>query len=110
MYWDPMPTVAASADLQMNHPDGGRLGSPGAYLRGRWAARDWRNVPGPFYGAETDSYWMGRVVAPGHLVYEDGFGGEIVYRQPRNADEVRFVLSAARNDPFDAYAADGDEH
>jgi hypothetical protein len=110
MYWDPMPTVAASAGLLMNCPGGGPLGPAEAYLRGRWTSRDWRNVPGPFYGADTDSCWMGREVAPGHIVYDDNFGGEIVYRQPCNAEEVRFVLSAARNDPYDSYAADGDEH
>lgn len=112
MYWDPVPTVAASADLEVaNLPAGGpRLGPPEAYLRGRWADRDWRNVPGPFYGAQTDSCWTGREVAPRHVVYEDGFGSEVVYRQPRSASEVRRVLTAARTDPFGAYAADGDEH
>jgi RimJ/RimL family protein N-acetyltransferase len=107
-----MPTVAASAELEVaNHPAGGRrLGPPEEYLRGRWADRDWRNVPGPFYGARTDSSWVGRVVAPGHVVYEDKFGSEIVYRQPRTASEVHLVLTAAWNDPFGAYAADGDEH
>jgi hypothetical protein len=53
---------------------------------------------------------VGREVAPGHVVYEDEFGSEIVYRQPRSASEVHLVLTAAWNDPFRAYAADGDEH
>jgi hypothetical protein len=111
-YWDPIPTVAGSADLEVvNHPAGPRrLGPPREYLRGRWVDRDWRNVPGPFYGARTDSCWMGRKVAPGHVVYEDEFGAEIVYRQPRSAGEVHLLLSAAWHDPFSAYAADGDEH
>jgi hypothetical protein len=112
VYWDPMPTVAASAVLQVaNYPEGGRwLGPPEAYLRGEWGNRDWRNVPGPFYGAQTDSCWTGRGIAPHHVVYEDEFGSEIVYRQPKNAGEVQLVLTAAWNDPFAAYAADGDEH
>jgi hypothetical protein len=33
-----------------------------------------------------------------------------VFRQPRNPDEVRLVLTAGWNDPYCAYAADGDEH
>jgi hypothetical protein len=112
MYWDPMPTVAASADLDVaNFPRGERqLGPSEAYLRGRWAERDWRNVPGPFYGALTDSCWTGRDIAPAHVVYEDEHGSEIVYRQPRNASEVQLELTAAWNDPFGGYAADGDEH
>ena len=107
-----MPTVAASAGLAVaNFPSGRRLlGPPEDYLRGQWADRDWRNVPGPFYGAQTDSCWMGRDVAPGHIVYEDEFGSEIVYRQPTSPSEAQLVLTAAWNDPFSAYAADGDQH
>jgi hypothetical protein len=50
-----MPTVAASTELEVaNYSEGDRwLGPPQAYLRGQWADRDWRNVPGPFYGART---------------------------------------------------------
>jgi hypothetical protein len=44
------------------------------------------------------------------VVNEDDLYGEIAYRQPQNADEVRLLLTAAWNDPFCAYAADGDEH
>jgi hypothetical protein len=112
VYYDPMPTVAASADLTVaNYPEGERwLGPPEAYLRGQWADRDWRNVPGAFYAAGTDSCWMGRDIAPRHVVYEDDSGSEIVYRQPTSASEVQLVLTAAWNDPFGAYAADGDEH
>jgi hypothetical protein len=51
---------------------------------------------------------MGREIAPAHVVYEDEFGSEIVYRQPRNSSDVCLVLTAAWNDPFRAYAADGD--
>jgi hypothetical protein len=105
-----MPVVAASAGLEVVDLPGRLLGPPAEYLRGTWENRDWRNVPGPFYGARTDSCWTGRQVAPGHVVYEDESGGEVVYRQPRNADEVHVVLAAARSDPFRAYAADGDEH
>lgn len=111
MYWNPLPTVATSAQLPVaNLEGGGLLGPPAAYLRGVWKDRDWRNVPGPFYGAQTDSCWMGRVVAPRHVVYEDECGGEIVFRQPQDSGEVQLLLSAAWNDPFRAYASDGDDH
>ncbi|GAA1882036.1 ferredoxin [Asanoa iriomotensis] len=111
MYWDPLPTVADSADVFIaNYPDSRELGPPEAYLRGEWANRDWRNVPGPFYGAQTDSCWMGREIAPSNVVYEDEYGSEIVFRQPRDAAEVHLVLSAGWNDPFVAYACDGDQH
>ncbi|WP_198153761.1 ferredoxin [Catenuloplanes japonicus] len=109
-YWDPMPTVAASAGLEVANLPERLLGAPEAYLRGLWEHRDWRNVPGPFYGAWTDSCWVGREVAPMNVVYEDDFGGEVVYRQPENAAEVRLVLTAAWSDPYRSYAADGDAH
>ncbi|MCX4098206.1 ferredoxin [Nocardia sp. alder85J] len=110
MYWDPRPIVAGSAGLPVSGLDGMLLGPPDHYLRGRWGNRDWRNVPGPFYGALTDSCWVGRLVAPDHIVYEDDRGSEVVFRQPRNARETQVVLTAAWSDPFHAYACDGDDH
>lgn len=110
VYWDPRPTVAVSAGLPVAGLAGMLLGPAEDYLRGRWANRDWRNVPGPFYGAMTDSCWVGRLVAPDHIVYEDDNGGEVVFRQPRDAAETQMVLTAAWSDPFHAYACDGDEH
>ncbi|MFJ9365867.1 ferredoxin [Nocardia sp. NPDC101769] len=111
MYWDPLPTVIASQTLpSAGSEQGCQLGPPGDYLRGEWAERDWRNVPGPFYGAGTDSCWAGRLVAPEHIVYEDDFGSEVVFRQPRNVRETQLVLTAAASDPFCAYAYDGDDH
>ncbi|MBB2948985.1 hypothetical protein FB565_008771 [Actinoplanes lutulentus] len=86
------------------------LGPPEGYLRGQWEDRDWRNVPGPFDAARTDSCWVGRMIAPRHVLYEDDFGSEVVYRQPKDPSEVHLVLTAAWNDPFGAYAVDGDEH
>ncbi|MFG1791202.1 ferredoxin [Nocardia sp. NPDC049149] len=110
MYWNPLPTVTTSASLSRANYENQRLGSPADYLRGEWANRDWRNVPGPFYGAGTDNCWTGRLIAPEHVIYEDDFGAEVVYRQPRNPHEVRLLLSAAYDDPLGAYACDGDEH
>ncbi|MFI6518221.1 hypothetical protein ACIBF1_21880 [Spirillospora sp. NPDC050679] len=112
-YWDPLPTVRDSAGTAAFNEGSGEpftLPPPEAYLLGQWEKRDWRNVPGPFYGAETDTCWVGRVVAPAHILYNDGYGEEFVYRQPRTASQVEQVLLAAWNDPFCAYACDGDEH
>ncbi|WP_433663652.1 ferredoxin [Nocardia sp. CA-128927] len=94
----------------MGFDDGRLLGPPDDYLRGTWENRDWRNVPGPIYGAETDNCWAGRSVAPDHIVYQDDFGSEVVFRQPQNASQVQSVLSAAWTDPFRGYACDGDNH
>ncbi|ANZ35625.1 hypothetical protein BBK82_05565 [Lentzea guizhouensis] len=77
-----MPTVAASADLPVADHDGDRLLGEPVYLLGKWEQRDWRNVPGPFYGADTDTCWMGRQIAPHHIVYDD-YGSEIVFRRTR---------------------------
>lgn len=110
MYWNPLPTVVASAELPVIGSQHRILGNPGDYLRGRWEERDWRNVPGPFYGANTDNCWVGRLIAPDHILYEDDYGSEVVFRQPRNAHETQLLLSAAWSDPYCAYAYDGDDH
>jgi hypothetical protein len=81
------------------------------YMLGRWEERNWRNVPGPFYGALTDNCWTGRLVAPAHILYDDEeHSREFVYRQPRSDAEVRSVLLAAVNDPYSGYACGGNEH
>ncbi|WP_455358671.1 ferredoxin [Streptomyces sp. SYSU K21746] len=81
---------------------------------GNWAERNWRNVPGPFYGAATDSMAIGRLDAPDHIAYDndfgDGFGTEFVYRQPVNETEVESLVSAAQLELYSGYAWDGDEH
>ncbi|GAA2826037.1 hypothetical protein [Crossiella cryophila] len=110
MYWDPLPTVAASTNQPVAGAEELLLWPPESYLLGKWELRDWRNVPGPFYGAETDSCWAGRLVAPDHVVYEDERFGEVVFRQPRDVQETHRLLSAAWQDPFCGYAADGDQH
>ncbi|MFC4374540.1 ferredoxin [Nocardia halotolerans] len=110
MYWDPMPTVADSATLPVASLENLRvLGPPDEYFRGEWEQRDWRNVPGPFYGANTDSCWCGPLIAPDHIIVEDRYGSEVVFRQPSNARETHLILSAAWSDPFGAYACDGNE-
>ncbi|GGK34465.1 ferredoxin [Nocardia camponoti] len=111
MYWDPTRFVwEESAGTPLIGSERTVLAEPATYLRGEWANRDWRNVPGPFYGAFTDSCWVGRLVAPDHIVYENDRGSEVVFRQPRNPIETRRVLAAAVNDPYQCYACDGDSH
>ncbi|MFD9357220.1 ferredoxin [Streptomyces sp. NPDC060031] len=115
-YWDPMPSARVLEDGPLPDPDGGTWLPDPAYgglwnpRPDRWAQRDWRNVPGPFYGAGTDSCWMGRLIAPANVLYEDDWHGEVVYRQPRNPAETRAVLGAAAQDPVAGYACDGDNH
>lgn len=65
LYFDPVPLL-----------DDARR----AFL-GRWSERKWLNVPGPFYGAETDNCGTGRVHAPGLVLYEADHFTEYVYRQ-----------------------------
>jgi hypothetical protein len=83
-------------------------GSAESYLKGRWEDKNWRNVPGPFYGAETDSCCAGPTQAPANVLYDE-LGQEFIWRQPRNSNEVRAVLDAAYQDPFDGYAWDGND-
>jgi hypothetical protein len=114
VYWNPLPAVAASAGLEVigypfSRPKPCLLGPPEEYLRGEWSKRDWRNVPGPFYCADTDTCGTG-YVAPANVAFEDEFGSEIVYRQPRDEREVHLLLSGAVQEVFQAYACDGDEH
>lgn len=111
-YWDPIPTVRAcvTGEPLPGHAQWVPAYSPpwGAWPDA-WAQRDWRNVPGPFYGAGTDTCWVGREVAPAHVLYNDDFGDEFVYRQPCDAEETYRVIAAAFQDPMAGYQCDGDE-
>ncbi|MGW6782811.1 MULTISPECIES: ferredoxin [unclassified Streptomyces] len=116
-YWDPLPSVRAAESGPLPAPDGGTW-RPAPEHRGgwwnprpeRWAERDWRNVPGPFYGAGTDNCWTGRLIAPAHVLYDDEWGAEFVYRQPRDPAQALALLGAAAQDPMGGYACDGDDH
>ncbi|MFE5723985.1 hypothetical protein [Streptomyces erythrochromogenes] len=116
-YWDPLPAVRAAESGPLPAPDGGTW-LPSPEYRGqwwnprpdRWAERDWRNVPGPFYGAGTDTCWMGRLIAPAHVLYDDEWGAEFVYRQPRDTAQALALLGAVVQDPMVGYACDGDDH
>ncbi len=75
---------------------------------GRFAARNWRNLPGPFYGAETDTCCTGPVCAPNNVLC-DGDYQEFVAIQPRTPDEFRALCEAATCDPFWGYGCDGNQ-
>lgn len=76
---------------------------------GRWTDKHWMNTPGPLYCGQTDNSGTGPLAAPNN-VHVDHQGYEFVFRQPVNHYEVRQVLEAARDDPFQGYGADGDAH
>lgn len=111
-YWDARAEAEATATEprwiwhRRQHRDVGRADN---FLKGRWEERNWLNVPGPFYGAETDTCVAGIPAASGHVLCDED-GMEFVWRQPRDLDEVRAILDAAYQDPFDGYGWDGDEH
>ncbi|CRK55511.1 hypothetical protein [Alloactinosynnema sp. L-07] len=94
-YWNPLPAVSRWSD--------------GTNLAGKWDECNWRNVPGPFYAAATDTCVTGRLVAPRNVLYDDGWQ-EFIYRQPTHPAEVSAVMEAAWSDPFGGYAVDGDNH
>ena len=76
---------------------------------GKFEERNPFNIPGPFYGGQTDTCETGPLEAPQNVML-DGEGQEFVFRQPTTAEELRRVIGAARCDPFLGYGADGDQH
>ncbi|MFG2879849.1 ferredoxin [Streptomyces sp. NPDC048337] len=99
-YWNPLPTAHALAAFE----------APTRFptFSGKWEERNWRNVPGPFYGADTDCMEMGRYEAPRHIAYDGEH--EFVFRQPVNAAETECLVAAAQLELYSGYAWDGDEH
>jgi hypothetical protein len=96
-YWDPRPEAERIArEVQTD-------------FNGVWSERNWLNVPGPLYGAETDTCLCGVPAAPRNVLYDDN-GMEFVWRQPASPDEVAAVLDAAFQDPFGGYNWDGHDH
>ena len=76
---------------------------------GRFEERNCFNIPGPFYGAQTDTCETGPDEAPDNILL-DGNGPEVVFRQPTTIDELQRIIGAACADPFSGYGADGNEH
>jgi len=67
------------------------------------------NVPGPIYGADTDTCCTGSREAPENVLL-DKHGQEFVFRQASTAGEFRNLVSAAVVECFEGYGADGDSH
>lgn len=104
-----MPHLDAVIDSLPQH---GLRPSLDQICQGKWDERNWRNVPGPFYGAMTDNCWVGRLHAPHHVLYGDDieYEQEFLYRQPRTLAELQDVLVAMQEDPWAGWACDGDSH
>jgi hypothetical protein len=109
LYWDPIPHVPAVFGSQ---PRDGHGPDPDETFHGKWEERNWRNVPGPFYGAMTDNCWVGRLHAPRHVLYGDDieYEQEFLYRQPGTVRELQDVIVAMQEDPWAGWARDGDAH
>src|SRR5205085_10529256 len=75
------------------------------FFRPAFGKRNPLNIPGPFYGAETDTCEMGTAEAP-HNVLLDESGQEFVFTQPSNENELRDILGAAICECFVGYGAD----
>ena len=78
-------------------------------MNGTFDSRNPLNIPGPFYGAKTDTCEMGPAQAP-HNVMLDTDHQEFIYKQPTNCHEVQDVIMAATCDPWGGYNADGGDH
>lgn len=80
----------------------------GQFFQPAFAKRNPLNVPGPFYGAETDTCETGTAEAPQNVLLDDS-GQEFVFTQPTNENELRDIISAAICECFVGYGADGDD-
>lgn len=113
LYWDPVPLIPATVlDAAAQHLNPAHHHTIGSFFSGTWQERNWRNVPGPIYGAMTDNCWVGRTSAPRHILYGDDieYEQEFLYRQPHNSVELLAVLGGVVQDPFAGWAYDGDDH
>jgi hypothetical protein len=82
---------------------------PSEWFAGVWSERHRFNVPGPFYGAETDTCCCGPLEAPDNVLVDD-LGMEFIWRQPQDPAQLTQVISAAWCDPFSGYGWDGDAY
>lgn len=81
----------------------------GEFLPAKFSEINSMNVPGPIYGAETDTCATGPAEAPKNVLL-DRNGQEFVFNQPSSPTEFRDVLSAAIVECFQGYGCDGDAH
>jgi hypothetical protein len=80
-----------------------------AFFPAKFTEKNPLNIPGPIYGAETDTCCTGPQEAPDNVLL-DCNGQEFVFRQPCNAEEFRDLVSAAICECFAGYGADGNSH
>src|SRR5947208_4752187 len=81
----------------------------GDFFQPAFDKRNPLNLPGPFYGAETDTCETGPAEAPSNVLM-DRHGQEFVFKQPANEEELRDIVSAALCECFCGYGADGNDH
>jgi hypothetical protein len=79
------------------------------FFPARFSEKNPLNVPGPIYGAETDTCCTGPHEAPNNVLLDKN-GQEFVFRQASTPDEFRDLVSAAICECFEGYGADGDFH
>ncbi|GEM_PF-3343068 len=75
----------------------------------QFSQRNLLNIPGPIYGAETDTCCTGPEEAPNNVLLDNN-GQEFVFKQASSAVEFRDLVAAARSECFVGYGADGDVH
>ena len=81
----------------------------GDFFMGRFCQRNSFNIPGPFYGAMTDTCATGPHEAPNNVLL-DGRGQEFVFKRSANIEELRNLIGAALCEPFSGYGAVGNDH
>jgi hypothetical protein len=81
----------------------------GDFFQPAFDKRNPLNLPGPFYGAETDTCETGPAEAPNNVLM-DRQGQEFIFKQPANEEELRDIISAALCECFCGYGADGNDH
>jgi hypothetical protein len=81
----------------------------GEYFPSSFAQRNHLNLPGPIFGAETDTCAAGPHEAP-LIILLDRNGQEFLFRQPSDPGQFRDVISAAICECFHGYGAAGDNH
>jgi hypothetical protein len=77
-----------------------------AFFPAKFSEKNPLNIPGPIYGAKTDTCCTGPQEAPDNVLLDNN-GQEFVFRQPSIADEFRDLVSAAISECFCGYGADG---
>lgn len=81
----------------------------GQFFPAPFSEKNLLNIPGPIFGAETDTCTTGPAEAPRNVLLDQN-GQEFVFKQPSNALEFRDVVSAALCECFQGYGANGDVH